>query len=180
MTNDITVACNKYQSEEELQRFSQDVNVPFIFLGEQDAISKECFCLEINMSGKPIGYVAVLSSPVGLKPGWFVGAGDRLIIGFNDSIAIVALQRIQILQQTQLLSLFWEFLQVETSSKFIALCETAVISVSDLGEVLWRVDTDLISDFKVCGPILKLKFYDADSAQVDLLSGRSELTQWQT
>jgi len=141
-----------------------------LLLGQGSEAPREFFRIEVREAGLAPANIGVLSYGIGVKPAWLVRT-EKLLVGFNESVAAIDLKRLELLSETRLLSLFWEFVECAHSRHVCALCETAVVAVTDFGRILWRMDTDLVTDFAAIGSVLEMKFADAPPLRLDMISG---------
>lgn len=93
------------------------------------------------------------------------------VIGLNDALFGVDLNRVDTVFKFCFGTPFYEFVDVDTDS-VTALFETGVVSLGADGAARWRTDTDLIADFTRCGTEVLLTFSNGGSQSVDLRTGR--------
>jgi hypothetical protein len=142
-------------------------------LGENAEAPREFFCIEIREDERAIANIGILSIGVGIKPSWLLYDG-KLFIGFNDCIAVFTLKSFTFQREICLMSLFYEFISLQQCAHLCVVCETAVVAVLLDGSIIWRKDTDLITNYKIEDNIMKLDFMDTPSFELNLLSGKQQ------
>ena len=167
------VGMREFDSKSVLQEFLRAAAVPSVILGlETPATPREFFCVEIRRDGLEQLNIGILSFGVGVKPSWVL-QGPALLIGFNDHVAVFDTEHLPHVAQITIPTLFWEFLDAPDLPHTCVVCETGVLAISSRGFVHWRVDTQLISNYKVDGRTLSIEFENRSSRTIDLLSGQS-------
>ena len=128
------------------------------FLMAQTAIKAEMI---YTVSGAPI------------KDGIILIKDGKILIGYNDRIAIFGLEKFSLERETNLSSLFYKFIVFEQFEHICVLCETAIVGMSSNGLEIWRVDTDLITDFAISGNSIRLEFSDSPVVEINLYTGKT-------
>ncbi len=141
-----------------------------ILLGTEIDAPREFYVVEVRL-GSDLQRVGILSAGIGVKPGWVI-RNDNLFVGFNSRIAILrGNNSLELFAEIPLLTLFWQFLDVRSADDILVLGETAVVALTSSGDQLWRIDTDLITDFELSGTTLQLEFCSDPPMSLDLASG---------
>lgn len=141
-----------------------------ILLGTEIDAPREFYAIEVR-SESDLQRIGILSAGIGVKPGWVI-RNDRLFVGFNSRVAILRGDKsLELFAELPLLTLFWQFLDVANVDNILALGETAVVALTSSGDQLWRIDTDLITDFGISGTTLRLEFGSNPTMSLDLASG---------
>lgn len=141
-----------------------------ILLGTEIDAPREFFAIEVRF-GSDLQRVGILSAGIGVKPGWVI-RHDKLFVGFNSRIAILRSNNsLELFAEIPLLTLFWQFLDVPNADTILVLGETAVVALTSSGDQLWRIDTDLITDFELSDTMLRLEFGSDPPMSLDLASG---------
>jgi hypothetical protein len=94
---------------------------------------------------------------------------DTLVIGANTDIYRVV-RPSRSLAQVPLGAPFYEFASV-TPDGVTAVFETGAIKIAANGDVVWRLDTELVHDYSVTGQSLHLTFQDQSAVELDLRTG---------
>jgi hypothetical protein len=84
---------------------------------------------------------------------------------------VISLTRLELVNDLPLETPFWEFLHVADGSHVCALCETAIVAISERGVVQWRIDTDLISDARVHDDVIEVRLFDGSFVRINALTG---------
>ena len=141
-----------------------------ILLGTEIDAPQEFYAVEVRF-GSALQRVGILSAGIGVKPGWVV-RNDKFFVGFNSRIAILrSNSSLELFAEIPLLTLFWQFLDGPDADTILVLGETAAVALTSSGDQLWRVDTDLITDFELSGTTLRLEFGNDPPMSLDLVSG---------
>ena len=158
----------RFETHSELANFVK--GKAHVLLGFDSEPPLHFFCVEIVRTNERF-YVGVASySP---NPDLeHTASGANLYIGFNKQVAIISLTNLRFYTETDLCSLFWQF--IINAYGIRILCETAVVALSSAGSVQWRVDTDLIKSFFITNEVVALEFFDDSPMQIDLRSGLRE------
>lgn len=143
-----------------------------VLLGGNSEYTREFYGLEIPRSGLPAIKIGICSYGIGIKPEWLMWKGVFLV-GYNERVAFFDSNTFTLLKEIELLTLFWEFIQTPSLPHICVLCETAVVAVSPEAAMLWRCDTDLVSDFQRSENMLTLQFADHPPITLDLLTGKT-------
>jgi len=159
-----------FSSRSELLAFLEASRLPNHVLGKTAEAPREFFCIEVRTPDRPIANVGVVSSGTGIKPSWLFKNG-KLLVGFDDRVAVFALDDVRFERDVQLLSLFYEFIDIPELHVCV-VCETAVLAMLPDGLPIWRANTDLIADYKVVGSTMRLEFSDDHPIWLDLISGK--------
>ena len=172
MTSEPAVATrmSEFASKETLREFLRQSAAPSYVLGQRTESPQEFFCIELQRSSGEKSYVGVYSHGIGVRPGWRHADG-RLFVGFNDRVAVLALETLSLEQEIPLLSLFWEFIDVPQTSLICVLCETAIVALGADGLIAWRHDTGLITGSRVEDTVLRLDIDSGSAICVDLRTG---------
>ncbi len=165
----LTISIRQFSSISELDDYLWLSTAPYHVLGKEADAPREVFSLAVRRAGTVVANVGVLSFGVGVKPSWVAMEAD-LLVGFNDRVAVFSLEGITIRKDIPLLSLFWQFIIPEHASRVCVLCETAVVAMTPGGLPLWRVDTDLITNFTIAESVIRLEFADSPPRFIDLRS----------
>lgn len=166
----VCVTVRNCESRIALKRSIESANSPSLIIGEYDENPREFTMLNVSRAMIPLGAIGIASYGVGIRPQQVV-RDAKIMVGYNRRIAVIELVPLAICKQVDLLSLFWEFISLPGVPFVVALCETAVLAVSDSGNVLWRYDTDLVKTHEVRGQELFLTFWDSPACRIDLMSG---------
>jgi len=167
---ELELSMSSFETKETLRESLRQTRVSNLLLGEGAEAPRDFFCLEVGKAGSTVAKVGLISNVVGGSPSFRLYFG-LLWVGFNDRVAVICSEPLRLVKEVELQSVFWTFLDVPGCGHVCVLCETAIAAVSLNGTVLWRVDTDLITDFSVDGTIARLQPSDAPSIRVDLISG---------
>lgn len=166
----VRVTVQNYESMSALKRAIESANSPSLIMGEYDENPRDFTMLDVSREMLPLGVIGIASYGVGIRPQHVV-RDAKMLLGYNQRIAVIELIPLALCKQVDLLSLFWEFISSPSVPGIVALCETAVVAVSDSGNVLWRRDTDLVKTHEVRGQELFLTFCDSPSCRIDLVKG---------
>ena len=170
LTTTVSVTVRNCVSMAELKQSMERANSPTLIIGEHEENPREFTLLDISREMMPLGVIGIASYGVGVRP-QHVMCGTKMMVGYNHRIAVIECIPFALSKQVDLLSLFWEFISLPTLPGIVALCETAVLAVSDSGTILWRHDVDLVKTHRVFGQELFLTFDDSPACWIDLLSG---------
>jgi len=157
-------------SKETLLELIRQSEGPSCVLGVRTESPQEFFCIELQRPSGGKSYVGIYSYGVGVKPGWRRADG-RLFVGFNDRVAVVALETLCLKQEIPLLSLFWEFIDAPPTPLIAALCETAIVALHLDGSLAWRRDTGLITGSRVVDAVVRLELDGGSDLWIDLRTG---------
>jgi hypothetical protein len=166
----------QHETKETLREWLTASKLPSFILGQDAEAPREFFSFEVESAGDAIARIGVLSDGIGVRPASALKNGI-LFVGFNNRVGVATTKPLRFVREIELLSVFWSFIDRDVSEALIVLCETAVVAVTTEGEMLWRVDTDLISDFTVDGHSLSLRFSDDAPLNVDLSTGVTSRTE---
>jgi hypothetical protein len=167
----VSISVRQLATKETLRESLDASRLPTLLLGQTADAPREFSCLDVRSGGSLVAQIGVHSAGIGVKPAFVLKEG-RVVVGFNDRVAAIDLEPFRLVNEIDLLALFWTFIDLAECVHLCALCETAVVGVSLEGVLLWRVDTDLITDFAVTGTTASLYLADGPRIQVDLLAGR--------
>jgi hypothetical protein len=165
-----TIELQQFRSISELDDYLRLSTVPYQLIGKEADAPREFFLLAVRQARAAVANIGILSFGVGVKPSW-VAMGKNLLVGFNDRVVVFSLNGVTIKKDFSLLSLFWQFIIPEHANQVCVLCETAVTAITPDGLSLWRVDTDLITDYTIAGNVISLEFSDSPPQRIDLRSG---------
>ena len=152
------------------KRMINEIVAPSVLLGEEIENPQEFFLTEITRQNALCGCVGVVSYGMGLRPE-FIEYEGFLIVGYNEKISIIKYEQFGLFKDINLETLFWKFLVIKSIPGVIVICETALLLIGDKGDVLWRIDTDLIINFEVEGQSVYITFSDFPPIHVDLITG---------
>jgi len=141
-----------------------------ILLGTETDAPRNFFVVDVRSGGATHRF-GILSSIAGVKPGYAI-RDDKVHVGFNWHIAVLRIgTSLEIFAQVPLWTIFWEFISVPDEQDVFVLAETAVVALTTAGDLHWRIDTDLITQFELMGTTLRLKLDDHSSMGIDLTCG---------
>lgn len=161
---------SEFPTKETLLEFLRQSGAPSCLLGQKAESPQEFFCIELRRPRAGKGYVGIYSHGVGTRPGWRHADG-RLFVGFNDRVAVVALDALSLEREIPLLSLFLEFIDAPETSLICVLCETAIVGLGTDGSLAWRRDTELITRSRVVGAVLHVDVDSGAAIRIDLRTG---------
>ena len=167
-----SVSVEKFASLLEMRERLQISNTPCFELGEDADAPRDFFCFTVSKPESPVARIGILSFGVGTEPNWLIKDG-KILIGYNDRIAIFGLEKFSLERETNLSSLFYKFIVFEQFEHICVLCETAIVGMSSNGLEIWRVDTDLITDFAISGNSIRLEFSDSPVVEINLYTGKT-------
>lgn len=158
---------DRFATKHELTQLLNVSSVPTHVLGGEGDGPYKFYCLHVFLPTIGEVNLAILSVGGGTEPSWIV-KNARVFIGFNDRVAIIwSSPRLEI-RQANLLTLCAGFVDAPALSYVVVMGESAVIAISNDAEVIWRQDTDLITDFRLEGMRLRLTFSDELPLTIDL------------
>jgi hypothetical protein len=169
-THAFSTAMAPVESKATLEEFLRQSDLPTRFLGTSAEAPREFFSVQILRDGRPVAYLGILSDGIGIKPAVLLKEG-RIVVGFNNRVAVIDSDKLDLIQETVLPSLFWRFLDLALAHLCI-ICETAIVSIDAEGTVRWQVLTGVIGDFELVGAQLRVKSDDEPVRLIELLSGR--------
>lgn len=169
-----TIRVHHCESRNQLKRSLISRNIPCLLLGENDESPREFTILDVLDKSLHIGMIGVASYGGGIRPEHLVKAG-KIFIGYNQRVAIIELKSLDLFAEVDLLSIFWEFIRLPSFLGVVVLCESAVVALSDLGQILWRQDTDLVKTYQIHGSEMILTFEDSPACRIELTSGMNVL-----
>ena len=159
-----------------LKRTINEISVPFVLLDENIENPHEFYITEITRENIRCGCVGVVSYGVGLHPE-FIEYENFLFVGCNQQVSMIIFEPFGLSKSIDLETLFWKFIVVESISGVVVLCETALLLIGNKGDVMWRIDTDLITNYKVREKSMYITFSDSPSININLITGLSTLIQ---
>lgn len=165
-----SVTMRSLASRRELTESLALVEFPTHIVGGASDSPREFFGVEVREGSRPVLGIGILSSGTGIKPSWLLKK-DKLLVGFNDRVAIFSIKDPASKNEVGLLSPFWEFADLEEHSHTCVVCETAVAAILPSGLLMWRADLDLITKYERAGNTMRLQFADAPPVRLDLISG---------
>jgi hypothetical protein len=93
-----------------------------------------------------------------------------VLIGANSAIYMVDTEQQRVAVAVQADTTFYEFVDVSESG-VTGLFEAAIVQFAPNGELLWRRETDLVSDYRCEDGRLRVDYFDGAHATFDLSSG---------
>lgn len=98
---------------------------------------------------------------------------QRVVIGYDQSFALVDCRSATLLGTTLLDGVFFEFCQDRERGLVLVLHELGVVAISELGEELWRYTTcDILEDWKLVDSRIVLTVMDTNvSVELRLENG---------
>lgn len=87
----------------------------------------------------------------GLQPEVFISDNyNRIFIGFDKFILCIDLDKKELKNKIKMGSLFYEFINIGSSSLIVVICELELIVVDYNGNIKWSIDfKDIIEDFSI-------------------------------
>lgn len=141
-------------------------------VGDQLERTTEYLGLLVQSGPSAFLRVGVVSEGHGLRPAVYLRR-DCVLVGFGACVKQLTLPALTEAASVSLLSLFYEFLADGVVDNVCVLCETAVVCLNPKCEVVWRVDTDIIVDWRRKANNLHLTLFDGPPLEVDLQTGQS-------
>jgi hypothetical protein len=155
-----------FDSSDQMEHYIKSTDLATIRLGYDQSRFRKFYCVQARFEQVTI-IIAIKSFGIGIEPKW-AEMERQIIVGYNDRVTFIRANAEVTERSVDLLTLFVEFLAIRKDGKLVVLCETAVVGLGSAGEELWRYDTDLISDYRLDGDILHLKYLDAAATYIDI------------
>ncbi len=145
--------------------------MPYILLGTGIDSPREFVSLEALDGDRPRVGIGILSLGIGIKPGWRLH-DEILIVGFNVNVVAIDLKSTRVVRETDLLTLFWEFISFDGSDLLYAVCESGIVAITREADVVWRVDIDRIVDYQQIDHWIDVQLADDPPVRINLLTGK--------
>ncbi len=171
-----TIELQNWNSELDMMNFLKDCDAGSLVLGG-DAEKLKFYSVIVNLewareSVHHFG-IGICSEGHGLVPHILLQPlSGTLIFGFNSEVAGFNVHDKKVDFKIKLDTLFSSFIALEKWKKILIVHETGVVSISENGQVLWKHDSDVITDCAIVGENIHLKFMDAKSVALRVLDGK--------
>jgi len=161
-----------FESQGALSEFLRSAGMPSEMVGTSVVAPSAYYSFEVRQGERRLANIGLVSSGLGIEPSWLMKK-SKLLIGFDDRVAVFSVPRINHEREVPLLSVFYAFLDLKEHPHLCVVCETAVIAMLPDGVITWRADTtDVVADYRVLGDVIEMQFMDSKKARIDLTSGK--------
>lgn len=122
---------------------------PSLLLGGEGETPTEWYSVEITTPCPLV--IGIMMAGHGVVPGLFLLPENLLLVGYNQELVTIDLERSAVRTRSQLIGgAFYEFIEVGDAG-VLAVSETELLSLSRKGEVRWRLATEILVEWKVIG-----------------------------
>ncbi|WP_339061224.1 hypothetical protein [Tepidibacillus marianensis] len=168
--DDSQVRFYKVDSESELIELCTRNNA--ILLGREAEGKRKYYLIEMQYQ-EFIRVVGLVNEGHGIEPHVAIlRNNDSAIIASDKSVYIINLGDLKISSHLLCNSIVYDvFHDLANGNRIIIICELEVRCISSKGELLWKHDSDVITDYKLHSDFIELST-DDDKVNISLLSGQ--------
>ena len=174
-----TIELKSWETSQGMIEFLQgcDAGSP-LFLGEDSAQENSFYSAVVNLDWNRASVqrfgIGIYSGDHGLKPHLLLQPdGQTLVLGFNNEAVGVSINDKRELFRISLDSLFRSFVLLSQKKIILVFHEIGVVAIAIEGQELWRYDKDIITECRIEGESLQLKFMDSPSVNLNIPTGES-------
>lgn len=114
--------------------------------------------------------VGVICEDHGITPNVCLLGDRELVFGFNQTVVGIRCSQKRITFEHDLPGLFYRFYQLP-SNRVLVLNELGVSLLSDLGDLLWGYDKDIVEGVEITSASIRLTFMDSPAVTIDIETG---------
>lgn len=97
---------------------------------------------------------------------------NRFLLGYNSKVTCINIDKQKIEFEIPLFTIFYRFIFLEKLNKILIFHEIGVLQIDEKGKIIWEIDTDIITNYKIEDNILDLEFMDSLPIKVSILDGK--------
>jgi hypothetical protein len=167
----MTVSVQSWETKNLLLNHVQR-NSPSVVVGSASEAPRGFYSYSVDEVDCPI-LIGVMVNQSKAPRALILPASQRVVLGYDQSIALVDCPSGKLLGTTLLDGVFFEFLRDEERGQVIVVHELGVVAISELGEELWRYTTcEILEDWRKVNGFLVLALMDTNEAlELNLESG---------
>jgi hypothetical protein len=174
---DHTLELQNWESELDMMNFLKGCDAGNLVLGMDAETKAKFYSVVVNLewareSAHHFG-IGICSEGHGLVPHMLLQPLiGTLVFGFNSEVAGFNIYEKKVHFKIKLDTLFSSFISFEKWKIILIIHETGVVSINENGQVLWKYDSDVITDCVIVDENIHLKFMDAKSIALSVLNGK--------
>ena len=169
------VELQSWAEQVELDRVLEEARVDSLIVGDDTQGQRAYHAVTVYspLPARTKVRVGVIAGVHGIPPKVLLRPGNQEIwIGFNSRVVVVDAAVPLIRHAFELDSVFYQFLPIARRGMTLLIHEIGVTAVSDGGEVVWAVATDVISGVRLSEHELHLSLMDEGSVLLDPATGK--------
>lgn len=171
------IECRTYEDQSSFDESLGQKGVDSIIVGDDAEGQRGYHIISVHSAvpSRTTVRIGVVASIQGIVPKVMLRpASQDVWVGFGNRVVVIdtAVPLIRFVFETE--SVFYQFLPMSGTGMTLLLHETGLVAVSDGGEVVWAVSTDVVSAVRLSAVEVVLEFMDDEPLSLDPQTGRRQ------